>query len=297
MIDENKRYPAKILLFGEYTVTKGSTALAIPLHLFSGRWTTSKHNETISDTLLHFSEYLAKQILPQSVQIDTKAFTNNVNKGLKFDSDIPMGYGLGSSGSLVAATANKYVSGLKNLSLTEIKSLLGLMESFFHGNSSGIDPLVSYLNQTVIISANGETEIISHFNYDSPNFDFFLLDTCIPRQTAPLVKTFHEKYNNQLSYAEKVTELSDLNQEAIQHCIYKEWRSMFESFSKISALQLNLFNEMIPEDFKNIWSEGLRSKYFKLKLCGAGGGGMILGFTENYKLLCETYPEFKFLRL
>ena len=40
---------------------------------------------------------------------------------------------------------------------------------------------------------------------------------------------------------------------------------------------------MIPDKFKKLWKEGIDSNSYYLKLCGSGGGGFILGFTENYE--------------
>ena len=38
---------------------------------------------------------------------------------------------------------------------------------------------------------------------------------------------------------------------------------------------------MIPAQFHELWRKGLESNDYYLKLCGSGGGGYILGFTEN----------------
>jgi mevalonate kinase len=39
---------------------------------------------------------------------------------------------------------------------------------------------------------------------------------------------------------------------------------------------------MIPTDYEKFWKKGLESEDFKLKLCGSGGGGFLLGFASNY---------------
>ena len=39
---------------------------------------------------------------------------------------------------------------------------------------------------------------------------------------------------------------------------------------------------MIPERHKDIWLEGINSNSYFLKLCGSGGGGYFLGFTQNW---------------
>ncbi len=38
---------------------------------------------------------------------------------------------------------------------------------------------------------------------------------------------------------------------------------------------------MIPETVKGIWKKGLETNMYYLKLCGSGGGGMLLGFTTD----------------
>ena len=38
---------------------------------------------------------------------------------------------------------------------------------------------------------------------------------------------------------------------------------------------------MIPEAFRKIWQYGLETHSYYLKLCGSGGGGFLLGFTDD----------------
>ncbi len=38
---------------------------------------------------------------------------------------------------------------------------------------------------------------------------------------------------------------------------------------------------MIPKQFHELWKKGLETNDYYLKLCGSGGGGYILGFTED----------------
>ena len=59
----------------------------------------------------------------------------------------------------------------------------------------------------------------------------------------------------------------------------------------ISLFQHRFFPEAIPLSFKNIWLEGLAGNDYKLKLCGAGGGGFILGFTKNLNLTKEILAK------
>ena len=38
---------------------------------------------------------------------------------------------------------------------------------------------------------------------------------------------------------------------------------------------------LIPEKYQNTVKQGLETKDYFLKICGAGGGGFIIGFTKN----------------
>ena len=91
--------------------------------------------------------------------------TTDLSKGLYFDSSIPKGYGVGSSGALVAAIYDCYalnkITVLENLTrqkLLKLKSVFSEMESFFHGKSSGLDPLNSYLSLPILISSNNNIQ-------------------------------------------------------------------------------------------------------------------------------------------
>jgi len=39
---------------------------------------------------------------------------------------------------------------------------------------------------------------------------------------------------------------------------------------------------MIPDQYKDLWLRGLNTNSYYLKLCGSGGGGYILGFTQDW---------------
>ena len=50
---------------------------------------------------------------------------------------------------------------------------------------------------------------------------------------------------------------------------------------------------MIPSDFHPLWKKGLETNTYYLKLCGSGGGGYMLGFTQDLKSaqkVLEDYP-------
>jgi mevalonate kinase len=119
---------------------------------------TASSNENLN----HFAGYLKQlqQDNPELVAFNIQALQNDIDKGMYFDSSIPQGYGVGSSGALVAAIYDKYatqkITILENLTrekLLALKKIFAAMESFFHGKSSGLDPLNSYLSLPILINS------------------------------------------------------------------------------------------------------------------------------------------------
>lgn len=292
------QYSSKLLLFGEHTINRGSNALAIPYPAFGGEWKYSKDTH-LQQNLSGFADYL-ENLQKQNalkVAIDIDAFRDELTKGLYFYSNIPVGYGLGSSGALCAAVYNRFCSNkverTDSQHFTTLKQDLAQMESFFHGASSGTDPLICYLNQPILIKASGAIEIVALPLHSE--LTFFLLDTGMPRSTGPLVKFFLKSCEEQAFLAKVNAQLVWHNKEAIAAFLNGNEQQLFENISEISRFQLEELPGMTPEKFHSIWKEGLEGNLFRLKMCGAGGGGFILGVTfdwqqtqtllENYKLL------------
>ena len=70
-------------------------------------------------------------------------------------------------------------------------------------------------------------------------------------------------------------------------------KSLFSNTKKLSAVVLNNFKPMIPEQFHGIWQKGIDTNDYYLKLCGSGGGGYILGFTEDFSKTKTILKDYK----
>ncbi|MBK7808531.1 MAG: mevalonate kinase [Saprospiraceae bacterium] len=287
MTDIHKKYNAKILLFGEYTVTLGSGALAIPYDEYSGYWDFGAGHESSKHGLRKLAEFVSHS--PElNAKYNLTAFYEALENGLYFNSNIPSGYGLGSSGAVVAAFYDTY-SYSKNREPVLLKHELSLLESAFHGASSGIDPLVSLLNVPILIDDQYE---ITTLKIDKIDYNMFLHDTGISRQTGPLVSLFKSKLENDNNFKNAVEQLSAINKAAIQSYIMGDRISLFIHFDWISKIQYDFFSEMIPEPFRKLWKTGLDSDTFKLKLCGAGGGGYLMGIVKDQNIIPEELSGF-----
>ena len=115
---------SKILLFGEYGIIKNSKGLSIPYNFYKGGLKIGDINsnfvEKSNQTLCLFRDFL-KQIDASIVVFNFKKMNEDLNEGMYFDSTIPQGYGVGSSGALVAAFYDRYAENkitiLENLTL------------------------------------------------------------------------------------------------------------------------------------------------------------------------------------
>jgi mevalonate kinase len=270
-------FPAKLLLFGEYTVLLGGQALAIPLHQFGGRWAYATDLSKQLD-LPAFNDYLKNLVAKSEIAFDTEGVAEALSRGLFFDSNIPRGYGAGSSGALVAALYEQFGRD-KALTNNDLKIILGKMEAYFHGSSSGFDPLISFIQKPILIQADKSLTVFDRIENDAC---LFLLDTKQPRKTEPFVELFKTKCEQTPQYASLVAdELMPSVRDAITCYLENKAECLFESVHAISHFQYRFFSEMIPLDFQTIWRVGLSEDIFKLKLCGAGGGGFILGFAKD----------------
>ena len=272
-----RHYHGKLLLLGEYTILRGSQGLALPLEKFSGYW-SQKGVDPAPGVLLKIADYLEENTF--LFEIDTVRFRKEIAEGWHFISDIPFGYGAGSSGALTAGIYDRYIT-KKAEELAQLKKELGLIEGFFHGASSGIDPLICYLNQSVLLRGKDQLEVVE--NIPDYQNQFFLIDTGISRKTAPLVQIFLEKSKNPNYRNRCDAELIPAVDGAIAAFLNQDRAGLFEQWHEISFFQYKYFQEMIPEAFRQVWLDGLAGSDYKLKLCGAGGGGFILGIGNSEK--------------
>lgn len=265
-----RSFSSKILLFGEYTVIGGAEALAIPYHPFSAYWGQGAPAHDWN-TLLRFLT------AHPELEIDGQRLSHDLSQGGGFISNIPQGKGLGSSGALVAALLYSY-GPKREWTLSEAKEHLAALESCFHGQSSGVDPLVSWVGKPLALEGARGVEVVDLPIERWASLDrWFLYDSGVARHSAPLVAVFKKKIENP-EFAQRLEDLKGLVRECIENYEHLDEPMMGISMQALSRLQLSVFQEMIPPQIQSLWREGLESKQFALKLCGAGGGGFFIGY-------------------
>ena len=73
-------------------------------------------------------------------------------------------------------------------------------------------------------------------------------------------------------------------------CNYEEFEKNFIDLSKKTFTN---FKEMLPNNFKKLWIDGIENEDYYLKLCGSGGGGYLIGLTRNLKAIEKHFPDKK----
>lgn len=289
----NPLFYAKILLFGEYGIIENAQGLTLPYSFYKGCFKFSdlktdferKSNESLGK----YWTYLENLELPREFQLDLSSFKEDINSGLYFDSNIPQGYGVGSSGALVAAVYDKYAihkrkpENITKEELKELKKVFGEMESFFHGKSSGIDPLICYMNLPIFIENKESVGKVEIPKEEQGKGAIFLIDSGMVGETEPMVQIFFEKLKNEGFRKTLKEEFIRYNNACIQAFLNKEMTPFFKNLKKLSKWAYEHFRPMIPDSVFKAWKEGLDTNAYYLKLCGSGGGGYILGFTKDYE--------------
>ncbi len=294
---------AKILLFGEYGIIKDSKGLAIPYNSYQGALKISKNpTEQAKESnkkLKDFYTYLSG-LDSGDLKLRLDEFKADIDKGMYFDSSIPQGYGVGSSGALVASVYERYaddkITVLENLTrdkLLKLKSVFSLMESFFHGKSSGLDPLNSYLSLPILINSKDNIEATGIPSQKEGKGAVFLLDSEIVGETQPMVNIFMNKMKNEGFRNMIDKDFARYTDACIDDFLHGNVHSLFGNVKKLSRVVLKHFKPMIPNTFHNLWKQGLETNDYYLKLCGSGGGGYILGFTEDYEKVQKILKDYK----
>ncbi len=297
----------KVLLFGEYSILFNSKGLTIPYTHFTGQLSfinddkytdldfAVQSNKQLKEFLTFMLELEAKGEMPCAIEF--KKLSADLEKGLYFESNIPQGYGIGSSGALVAAIYDRYCTNridanesISGKDISRLREIFSKLESLFHGKSSGIDPLNCYLQHPLLIHSREDIAItgVPRSKFESEGV-IFLVDTGKIGKTGPLVNHFLEQMRfKEYENLFRSDYIPSVNQ-CISDILSGNMRSFFESLIKVSTFQLKHFTNMIPGNFMQAWKWGLDTGTFQLKLCGSGGGGFLLGFTTDYTAAKEYF--------
>ena len=293
-----KKFFSKILLFGEYGIIKNSKALVIPYKKYYGSLKFSSKLDNVQKdsniNLKQLSKYIKNNEFVSN-KINTLKLDSDIENGLYFESTIPESYGLGSSGAVVAAIYESYKQEVGvDLEINDLKLILSNIESFFHGKSSGIDPLSCYVQKPLLVESKNSinTIVIPPQNINSKR-TLFLLDTECKGNTQGLVEIFLNKLRRKDFEVFFENEFAVATNNSITNFLERKYEDFENNFIELSKKTFNNFQEMIPINYKNLWMDGIEKKDYYLKLCGSGGGGFLIGLTTDLDKVQKLFPTKK----
>ena len=291
------RYYSKVILFGEYSMIFDATALMIPLKRFSAQWQLPQsRNKAASlpsnQSLKRFCQYLSENEALSSL-FDLQTLRRDLNEGLFLASNVPSGYGLGSSGTLVAAVYDRYAI-RKTDDYLQLKALFGKMESHFHGSSSGIDPLQCYLGQPFKITPEG-VQLLSD-DFLKKDIHICLIDTKIKSNTKPLVNHFKAQRENPEFLSRFQAEYVPCVTSCINSMIEGNKELFFNSLKQLTKGQLEFLRPMVTDNTLDLFTADYDFN-FGIKISGSGGGGYVLGFTDDREKAPALLKDFEVIWL
>ena len=291
------RYYSKVILFGEYSMIFDATALMIPLKRFSAQWQFPQSRNraaslTSNQSLKRFRRYLVENELLSNL-FDLQAFEKDLDEGLFLASNVPSGYGLGSSGTLVAAVYDRYAL-QKTEDYLQLKTLFGQMESHFHGSSSGIDPLQCYLGQPFKITPEGVQLLLDDFL--KKDIHICLIDTKIKSNTKPLVNHFKAQRENPEFLNRFQSEYVPCVTTCINSMVDCDKELFFNSLKQLSNGQMEFLRPMITDNTLDLFATDF-DFHFGVKISGSGGGGYVLGFTDDVQKASDLLKDLEVIWL
>lgn len=290
---EVRKYYGKVILFGEYSMIFGSSALLMPLYSGFAHWDyiwrcRGKKNYSSNRSLHSFANYLGeKEYFTE--KIDIQKFKDELKRGLFLDSCIPTGYGVGSSGALTAAVYDRFKSNEIDDPM-ELKRFLGDMENCFHGSSSGLDPLQCYYGKPFILTEEMQIKMLEN-DFIPEKIRIFLIDSKVKSDTKSLVNYFKEQRENP-RYLKAFNELYyPFVSRCINSLISGDVDGFFDDLMHLSYYQVVMLRPMITDNVLPLFSMKRSDAHFQIKICGSGGGGYFLGFSDDAEKTEEFMNE------
>ncbi len=250
--------PAKAILFGEYLVLMGGDILSLPLPNQTGGFSINPESNSFWEGYYQFLSDISEDF---NQDFDIDRLKADIVAGLHFDTTFKQRAGLGSSGVLVACLYRDYTDN-KVTDTTQLLEDFSKMEAYFHGTSSGFDPLVSYLAKPILRQGDS-VQVLQKL----PEVNYTIVDSHAQRKDPDLVNNFLQRVSDSTGYESDINALTLLNNEIIASIV--EGDIPDEKIAHFCEEEQRLFPDCFPPSMAG---QPL------VKLCGAGGGGYFIRF-------------------
>jgi mevalonate kinase len=173
--------------------------------------------------------------------------------------------------------------------LSELKMHLAFLETYFHGSSSGIDPLVSYTKSALLLGGDGSPKRLATDNFNVDKVHIFLVNTKKHSNTNDNIKLFNDFLKEDKYLQDLKSNYNPLVNKCISEFLDGQPADFLSAISTLSMKQLSLFEPMIPSEFLKYFKMTTETAKFSLKLCGSGSGGFLLGFTSDFEYVSKLF--------
>ena len=221
-----------------------------------------------------------------------KNFINNHKISININSEIPLGFGLGSSASynscIIIAFSHillKYFN--KKVEKSQIILFSNEGEKFFHnGIPSGIDVTTSIEGGIIYFKNINEYDIICNNNNEDNIYNkncIYLINSKIKREGGNFIKKVNNfKLNNKEKFLNIINKISQITEE-IFNLSFSNNNNNNKFFNLININQTLLKELLISNEEIDKIIKILNKENFCGKITGAGGGGFILTLFEPEK--------------
>ena len=254
------------------------------------------NNDKYKQHLIYIITNFFKNLVTKN--LDEKRIINYIyNNSIEasISSEIPVGYGLGSSAAYnvciingICLLTNK-ILGNNIYSKEEILNLSNDGEKIFHnGTPSGIDVSCSLLGGIIVFRniKDKNSLNISEKNFFNEKIKFLLIDTKIKRNGGEFIKIVSEyKKNNFKEFNDTINDIENVSNNIIK-LLSKEKNDENDCFKFFELIKQNqrLLKKICVSNYEIDKIINLLEKNgFVGKISGAGGGGFIITFYLNEK--------------
>lgn len=274
--------PGKIILTGEHSVVYGYPAI---LASVDKRLSVQIQKSTKSLTV---APAFAHGFVKKGMRIFEKAVDGKINRNLrvKFESNILIGRGMGSSAATSVSLAAALLKYFRNeWNLKEINSVAYEMEKLHHGNPSGGDNTTSTYGGFLWFRKESEKfKIFSEINIKKKIPRLFLVDSGKPKETTKdMVFFVKDLYKKNPKKIEKILcELGDITNLFLKYLL-KEERVSFPGLLRENEHMLEKLGVVSSSTKKVI--RKIEDIGGSAKISGAGGktgaSGVIIAYHSN----------------
>lgn len=256
-------------------------------------WKICKEKNDFSELFRFIKEDGFKNYKASAIGLIMKELETFENCSIEIRCEIPTGAGIGSSASRAVAITlaiSKFLG--RKLKLEEVNKIAYEIEKIVHGTPSGGDNSACCYGGLIwfrkIDSGFEIKSLNDEVNYELENF--FIVYTKPPEKTTgelvQHVRNLPEEYRNK-----RIERIGDLSYEMLKALKARN----FEKMEKIINEDQELLSEL-GVSCKEIdeLCDKIRNIGGAAKLCGAGGGGIVLCYHEDKNLLRDAIKELNY---